>query len=136
LAGVRADLPVVLLAHQPHLIKHAVDRVDLQISGHTHGAAHPDPRLTGGGQNRSHLPASTRQQICGAISVQGEDEAKRVLDVDQLTVAEAAPPLSETARVDSRRLLDQNQGLAAEHVDGGPEGRRSSRRRRGCDEHG
>lgn len=37
MAGVRADLPVVLLAHQPHLIKHAVDRVALQISGHTYG---------------------------------------------------------------------------------------------------
>lgn len=37
LAGAPAGLPVVLLAHQPHLIKHAIDRVDLQISGHTHG---------------------------------------------------------------------------------------------------
>lgn len=37
LAGSPAALPVILLAHQPHLVKHAVDRVDLQISGHTHG---------------------------------------------------------------------------------------------------
>jgi uncharacterized protein len=31
------DLPVVLLAHQPKQVRHAQDRVDLQISGHTHG---------------------------------------------------------------------------------------------------
>lgn len=31
------DLPIVLLAHQPHLIATSRDRVDLQISGHTHG---------------------------------------------------------------------------------------------------
>ena len=37
LAGAPSDLPVVLLAHQPHLIRQAIDRVDLQISGHTHG---------------------------------------------------------------------------------------------------
>lgn len=36
LAGV-PDLPIVLLAHQPHLIATSRDRVDLQISGHTHG---------------------------------------------------------------------------------------------------
>ena len=35
-AGV-PDLPIVLLAHQPHLIATSRDRVDLQISGHTHG---------------------------------------------------------------------------------------------------
>ncbi|HCT76117.1 MAG TPA: metallophosphoesterase [Micromonosporaceae bacterium] len=38
LAGADADLPVVLLAHQPKQITQAVDfGVDLQISGHTHG---------------------------------------------------------------------------------------------------
>ncbi len=37
LTGAPSDLPVVLLAHQPHLIKDSADRVDLQISGHTHG---------------------------------------------------------------------------------------------------
>ncbi len=31
------DLPVLLLAHQPHQVAEALDRVDLQISGHTHG---------------------------------------------------------------------------------------------------
>ncbi|WP_132123771.1 metallophosphoesterase [Actinocrispum wychmicini] len=35
LADVNA--PVVLLAHQPKQVRHARDRVDLQISGHTHG---------------------------------------------------------------------------------------------------
>ncbi|ONI86561.1 metallophosphoesterase [Actinosynnema sp. ALI-1.44] len=37
LDGADPDLPVVLLAHQPKQIRQAVDRVDLQISGHTHG---------------------------------------------------------------------------------------------------
>jgi predicted MPP superfamily phosphohydrolase len=38
LAGADADLPVLLLAHQPKQIGMAVDHgVDLQISGHTHG---------------------------------------------------------------------------------------------------
>ncbi len=38
LAGVDADLPVLLLAHQPKQIDAAVRHgVDLQISGHTHG---------------------------------------------------------------------------------------------------
>jgi predicted MPP superfamily phosphohydrolase len=38
LAGVDADLPVVLLAHQPRQVDIAVEAgVDLQISGHTHG---------------------------------------------------------------------------------------------------
>lgn len=36
LAGA-PDLPIVLLAHQPHLVALSRDRVDLQISGHTHG---------------------------------------------------------------------------------------------------
>jgi predicted MPP superfamily phosphohydrolase len=38
LAGTNADLPVVLLAHQPRQVEQAVRvGVDLQISGHTHG---------------------------------------------------------------------------------------------------
>jgi predicted MPP superfamily phosphohydrolase len=38
LAGADRTLPVVLLAHQPKQVAHAVDAdVDLQISGHTHG---------------------------------------------------------------------------------------------------
>ncbi|HVH24924.1 MAG TPA: metallophosphoesterase [Pseudonocardia sp.] len=37
LAGAPADVPVVLLAHQPRQVLGAVDRVDLQLSGHTHG---------------------------------------------------------------------------------------------------
>ena len=38
LAGADPTLPVLLLAHQPKQIGHAVDAgVDLQISGHTHG---------------------------------------------------------------------------------------------------
>ncbi len=35
--AISGDLPIVLLAHQPHLIATSRDRVDLQISGHTHG---------------------------------------------------------------------------------------------------
>ncbi len=31
------SLPILLLAHQPHQVKDALERVDLQISGHTHG---------------------------------------------------------------------------------------------------
>lgn len=37
LAGAPDDAPVVLLAHQPRQVLGAVDRVDLQLSGHTHG---------------------------------------------------------------------------------------------------
>lgn len=38
LSGVDRDLPVLLLAHQPKQIKHAIESgVDIQISGHTHG---------------------------------------------------------------------------------------------------
>ena len=38
LAGADRNLPVVLLAHQPKQVAHAVSAgVDLQISGHTHG---------------------------------------------------------------------------------------------------
>ena len=37
LAGAPADAPVVLLAHQPRQVLGAVGRVDLQLSGHTHG---------------------------------------------------------------------------------------------------
>jgi predicted MPP superfamily phosphohydrolase len=37
LAGAPAGAPVVLLAHQPRQVFDAVDRVDLQLSGHTHG---------------------------------------------------------------------------------------------------
>ena len=37
LAGAPADAPVVLLAHQPRQVLDAVARVDLQLSGHTHG---------------------------------------------------------------------------------------------------
>ncbi len=38
LAGADPDLPVLLLAHQPHQIHDAVTHgVDLQLSGHTHG---------------------------------------------------------------------------------------------------
>ncbi|MCG5434046.1 metallophosphoesterase [Mycobacterium sp. MYCO198283] len=38
LAGADPELPVLLLAHQPVQVAHAVDAgVDLQLSGHTHG---------------------------------------------------------------------------------------------------
>lgn len=37
LAGTPAHLPVLLLAHQPHQIRASAGRVDLQVSGHTHG---------------------------------------------------------------------------------------------------
>ena len=37
LAGAPEGAPVVLLAHQPRQVLGAVDRVDLQLSGHTHG---------------------------------------------------------------------------------------------------
>jgi uncharacterized protein len=38
LAGAPADVPVVLLAHQPKQVRAAVTHaVDLQLSGHTHG---------------------------------------------------------------------------------------------------
>ena len=37
LAGAPEGAPVVLLAHQPRQVFGAVDRVDLQLSGHTHG---------------------------------------------------------------------------------------------------
>jgi len=37
LAGAPEGAPVVLLAHQPRQVLDAVDRVDLQLSGHTHG---------------------------------------------------------------------------------------------------
>ena len=37
LADAPADAPVVLLAHQPRQVLGAVGRVDLQLSGHTHG---------------------------------------------------------------------------------------------------
>ena len=37
LAGAPDGAPVVLLAHQPRQVLDAVDRVDLQLSGHTHG---------------------------------------------------------------------------------------------------
>lgn len=38
LAGADPDLPILLLAHQPHQITGAVEHgVDLQLSGHTHG---------------------------------------------------------------------------------------------------
>jgi predicted MPP superfamily phosphohydrolase len=37
LAGAPADAPIVLLAHQPRQVLDAVGRVDLQLSGHTHG---------------------------------------------------------------------------------------------------
>lgn len=37
LAGTHADDAIVLLAHQPHQVRTVVDRVDLQVSGHTHG---------------------------------------------------------------------------------------------------
>jgi predicted MPP superfamily phosphohydrolase len=37
LAGAPDDAPVVLLAHQPRQVHGAVGRVDLQLSGHTHG---------------------------------------------------------------------------------------------------
>jgi uncharacterized protein len=35
-AGVPV-IPVVLLAHQPRQVLDAIGRVDLQLSGHTHG---------------------------------------------------------------------------------------------------
>jgi hypothetical protein len=37
LAGAPPGVPVVLLAHQPRQVFGAADRVDLQLSGHTHG---------------------------------------------------------------------------------------------------
>jgi predicted MPP superfamily phosphohydrolase len=37
LTGAPTGVPVVLLAHQPKQVLGAVDRVDLQLSGHTHG---------------------------------------------------------------------------------------------------
>jgi predicted MPP superfamily phosphohydrolase len=37
LSGVDPDLPVVLLAHQPKQVTQSAGRIDLQISGHTHG---------------------------------------------------------------------------------------------------
>jgi predicted MPP superfamily phosphohydrolase len=37
LSGVDSALPVVLLAHQPKQVRQTAGRVDLQISGHTHG---------------------------------------------------------------------------------------------------
>jgi uncharacterized protein len=37
LAGAPEGVPVVLLAHQPRQVLGAIDRVDLQLSGHTHG---------------------------------------------------------------------------------------------------
>jgi predicted MPP superfamily phosphohydrolase len=37
LSGVDEELPVVLLAHQPKQVKQWAGRIDLQISGHTHG---------------------------------------------------------------------------------------------------
>lgn len=37
LAGAPAGVPVVLLAHQPKQVLGAAGRVDLQLSGHTHG---------------------------------------------------------------------------------------------------
>jgi predicted MPP superfamily phosphohydrolase len=37
LSGVDEQLPVVLLAHQPKQVKWWTGRIDLQISGHTHG---------------------------------------------------------------------------------------------------
>ena len=37
LAGAGADLPVLLLAHQPRQVAQTRDKVDLQVSGHTHG---------------------------------------------------------------------------------------------------
>jgi hypothetical protein len=37
LDGCDASLPIVLLAHDPSTFKRACDRVDLQLSGHTHG---------------------------------------------------------------------------------------------------
>ena len=49
LAGAPADAPVVLLAHQPRQVLGAVDRVDLQLSGHTHGGQLSAGRLHGFG---------------------------------------------------------------------------------------
>ncbi|MFN8080119.1 MAG: metallophosphoesterase [Kineosporiaceae bacterium] len=37
LAQAPSGVPVLLLAHQPHLVAQARDRVDVQLSGHTHG---------------------------------------------------------------------------------------------------
>ncbi|GAB3443276.1 metallophosphoesterase [Actinophytocola sediminis] len=37
LTGADADLPVLLLAHQPRQVAQTRDLVDLQVSGHTHG---------------------------------------------------------------------------------------------------
>lgn len=37
LKGIREDLPIVLLSHQPNIIKELDSKVDLILSGHTHG---------------------------------------------------------------------------------------------------
>ncbi len=37
LAQVPADIPRILLAHQPQFVRHSAGRVALQLSGHTHG---------------------------------------------------------------------------------------------------
>jgi uncharacterized protein len=37
LSDVDPELPVVLLAHQPKQVRQSIGRIDLQISGHTHG---------------------------------------------------------------------------------------------------
>ncbi|MFC4855765.1 metallophosphoesterase [Actinophytocola glycyrrhizae] len=37
LAGAPADAPVLLVAHQPRQVAQSVGKVDLQVSGHTHG---------------------------------------------------------------------------------------------------
>ena len=62
LLGAPSDLPVILLAHQPHLIRDSRDRVDLQISGHTHG----------GQIWPFHILERLREPVVQGLSLQGD----------------------------------------------------------------
>ena len=61
LAGIPADVPVVLVAHQPKEVREAAAAgVDLQLSGHTHGGpdlAVPADRAGGTGRTARTFPA-------------------------------------------------------------------------------
>ncbi|WP_037580668.1 metallophosphoesterase [Phaeacidiphilus oryzae] len=67
LDGVDPGAPVVLLAHQPKQIANAADRVDLQISGHTHG----------GQIWPFHLLVRIDQPVVAGLSSHGSDPAVR-----------------------------------------------------------
>ncbi|MCE7002591.1 metallophosphoesterase [Kibdelosporangium philippinense] len=60
LDGADPDLPVILLAHQPKQVRQAVDRVDLQISGHTRRPNLALPLPGQDGPRNSERPVSTR----------------------------------------------------------------------------